>query len=32
MTYAIVAYVAVAVIWAAYFMWLGRRVRRARED
>jgi hypothetical protein len=30
--YAIAAYVAVVVIWIAYFIWLKRRVRRARED
>ena len=32
MTYAVVAYVATAVIWIVYFLWLGRRIRRARED
>jgi len=31
MTYAIVAYIAVAVIWVVYFVWLGTRLRRARE-
>jgi hypothetical protein len=30
--YAIAAYVATALIWIIYFVWLGRRIRRARED
>lgn len=30
MSYAIAAYVATAVIWIAYFLWLKRRVARAR--
>jgi hypothetical protein len=30
--YAIAAYIAAAVIWIVYFIWLQRRVRRARED
>lgn len=32
MSYAIAAYIAVVVIWVAYFAWLQRRMRRARED
>ncbi len=32
MTYAIVAYIAAALIWTIYFVCLGRRIRRARED
>jgi hypothetical protein len=31
-TYAIVAYIAVAMVWIIYFVCLGRRIRRARED
>lgn len=31
MTYAIVAYVFVAVLWIAYFLWLRARERRERE-
>jgi len=30
--YAIAAYAAAAIIWIVYFIWLKRRVRRARED
>jgi hypothetical protein len=30
--YAIAAYAATAVIWICYLLWLGRRIRRARED
>jgi hypothetical protein len=30
--YAIAAYIATSVIWIVYFIWLKRRVRRARED
>jgi hypothetical protein len=32
MTYAIVAYVATAILWIAYLLWLGRRVARARDE
>lgn len=32
MNYAIIAYVAVFVIWIGYFLWLRQRLRRARED
>jgi hypothetical protein len=31
-TYAIVAYIAVALVWSIYFVCLGKRIRRARED
>jgi hypothetical protein len=31
-TYAIVAYIAVALVWIIYFACLGKRIRRARED
>jgi hypothetical protein len=31
MNYAIIAYVAVAVIWSVYFLWLRQRLRRARD-
>ena len=32
MTYAIVAYVATAILWIAYLLWLSRRVARARDE
>ena len=31
MNYAIIAYVAVVVIWSVYFLWLRQRLRRARD-
>ena len=31
MNYAIIAYIAVVVIWAVYFLWLRQRLRRARD-
>jgi len=31
-SYAIAAYVATALVWILYFLWFGRRIRRARED
>ena len=32
MNYMITAYVATAVLWMGYFLWLGRRIRRARDE
>ena len=32
MSYAIAAYAATAVLWIGYFLWLSRRIARAREE